>query len=446
MGAVGAGEPGQRARRPADGVRTVRGPGVRLQQGGCDPLAGCGVSGKRVPRHGALRAPVRRPAARSARQHEPLLHGGERLHQHRRQGRSSPATQAQRDRAVCRSARGESRRGRRGAGEAPAAEVLRQRRQRPGQKRGRSLVLAGMSQPPEVHALAYTLNAALGNVGQTVVFLEPAEARAEIQIDGLKQLVGEMNGGQVETLLILGANPVFDAPADLNFAEAIRKVTFRVHHGLYADETADYCQWHIPAAHYLESWSDVRSFDGLASIVQPLIAPLYSGHTAHEVIAAFTDNPEVNPYEAVRAYWRRQNPGGNFEQAWGKWHHDGFIPNTRSKPAQVQAKGGVVRVPESAANTLELEFRHDPSIYDGRFANNGWLMELPRPMTKITWDNAALMSPTTAERLGVSNEDEIEIEANGRKLRLPSFMVPGHASDAITVHLGYGRRIAGRVA
>src|SRR5712692_9837996 len=275
----------------------------------------------------------------------------------------------------------------------------------------------GEQQSPDVHAWAHTINHALGNAGSTVIYTEPVEAAPVDQLESLRELVQDMDAGRVELLLILGGNPVYNAPADFAFGEHLLKVPTRLHLSLYADETSALCQWHIPEAHYLEAWSDVRAYDGTESIVQPLIAPLYNGKSAHEVLAAFTDRPERSGYQIVRDYWKSQHPGDDFEQFWRKSLNDGIITGTALPPISVSlqtnwAGGGsapaaskrevIESVSRSKPEAFEIVFRLDPAVFDGRFANNGWLQELPRPLTKLTWDNAALVSPATAERLGVS--------------------------------------------
>ena len=486
--------------------------------------------------------------------------------------------------------------------------------------RGSSIVIAGEAQPASVHALAHQINQALGNVGATITYVPPAEVVPSEQLAALRELVGDMNAGRVQMLLIVGeSNPVQTAPADLNFADAMSKVQTRFHSGLFLDETATLCHWHVPAAHFLEAWSDARTVDGTVTIVQPLIQPMYGGKSAHEIVQTLLDRPERNGYDIVREYWMvqpqgraaiaapagstaqgatapgataqgaqgsqtagatpggatggqagqtgagggsigargttppsggnagppsqqavpsgsTQTPGGQqagvtrqgsqpaeqnvaamvaqqapppmtpeqralamFERHWRRWLHDGFIPGTgvttaagaATTPAasgQVQRAQGVsaaapsVPVPGAAGSApaagaaavagqpgagnaapsgatapatplspvspipgIEVNFRRDPTIYDGRFANNGWLQELPKPVTKLTWDNAALIAPSTAERLGVGAGDIIQVTHEGRQLRLPAFVTPGHAQDAITIYLGYGRTRAGRV-
>ncbi len=442
--------------------------------------------------------------------------------------------------------------------------------------RGTSLVVAGDAQPPAVHALAHAMNQALGNVGATVGYRPPAEIVPSEQHAALRELVTDMEAGRVQMLIIVGeSNPVYTAPADLNFPDAMAKVALRIHSGLFVDETATLCHWHVPATHYLEAWSDARSFDGTVTIVQPLIQPMYGGKSAHELIATLSDRPERNGYDIVREYWMASAPAGalaaaatsaagasgagttgaqaqaapgersvplagapaapgaqqarpsapptaaggaqagtgargtqpseqdvaatvaaqaapppmtaeqraaaQFERAWRKWLHDGFVPGTgftasTVAPTAPGTQGGPgserevgVAVPRAIATpaaaalaaptsqpsaaapastgpvAFEVNFRRDPTVYDGRFANNGWLQELPKPVTKLTWDNAAQIAPGTAERLDVSNGDIIEVRHEGRRLRLPVFIDPGHAQDSITITFGYGRTRAGRL-
>ncbi|HJW15048.1 MAG TPA: 4Fe-4S dicluster domain-containing protein, partial [Thermoanaerobaculia bacterium] len=312
--------------------------------------------------------------------------------------------------------------------------------------RGRSLVLAGDGQPPSVHALAHALNEALGNVGETVAYIDPVPVRPESHADSFRELVADMQGGQVETLLILGGNPAFTAPADLPFANALEKVKLSAHLSLYQDETSTICHWHVPEAHFLESWSDARAFDGTASIAQPLITPLYGGKTAHEAVAALTSQPERTSYEILRDYWKNRL-GPDFETGWRRALHDGVIAGTASTPRTVKLSAVSFQPsvrPPAAGTGLEIVFRPDPTLYDGRFANNGWLQELPKPITKLTWDNALLLSPATAKRLGVESEEVVRLAYAGRMLEAPVWILPGHADGAGTLHFGYGRGRAGR--
>ena len=316
---------------------------------------------------------------------------------------------------------------------------------------GASVVIAGENQPPEVHALVQQMNVALGNVGMTVMPQSAAVAVVSNQLDSLRALVDEMKSGAVEWLIILGGNPVYDSPADIDFASALEKVKMRVHHTLHANETSWRCQWTIPATHFLESWSDVRAFDGTVSIVQPLIEPMYAGISAHELVEAFVQQPARSAYEIVRANWQGNAPIPEFEKTWRKALSDGVIKTTpRSGGFQTAelTETAIRRSPlleASAANGLEIVFRADPMMLDGRYANNAWLQELPKPFSKITWDNAALVSPKLAEREHLQNGDYIELNFRGRKLGAPICVTPGQAENSVTLHLGYGRQRAGRV-
>jgi molybdopterin-containing oxidoreductase family iron-sulfur binding subunit len=263
----------------------------------------------------------------------------------------------------------------------------------------------------------------------------------------LRELVAAMDAETVQLLLIIGGNPAYTAPADLRFSERLAKVDMRIHLGLHDDETSLLCHWHVPEAHYLESWSDVRAYDGTVTLLQPLIAPLYDGKTAHELLAVCLDSPEQTPYDVVRAYWKMQHGDADFDRWWEKALHDGVVPGTAVAPHQGAVRGVPTPGPrrDPAPGELELVFRPDAAVLDGRFANNGWLQELPRPMTKITWDNVAMVSPATARRLGVTNNDVVELRRENRTVTAPVWITPGHANDCVTVTLGYGRVRAGRV-
>ncbi len=349
--------------------------------------------------------------------------------------------------------------------------------------RGAGLVIAGEGQPPAVHALAHAMNEALGNAGRTVIYTDPVEGEAADQIASLSDLVTDMSAGRVDLLVIVGGNPVYTAPADFKFAEALDKVTLRVHLSLHDDETSERCQWHVPEAHFLEAWSDARGHDGTVTIIQPLIAPLYGGKSAHELFAAMSDRPERSGYDIVREFWatrrvaadaslRNRRPPREtaakppestatltpeFEQEWRRWLHDGVMPNTALPPKVARVAANQLSPPRMATSgNLEISFKNDPSILDGRFANNGWLQELPKPITKLTWDNAVLVSPATANRLGFGNAPSfqggehgqiisrvVELRHAGRSVRGAVFQVAGHPDNCVTVHLGYGRTRAG---
>jgi MoCo/4Fe-4S cofactor protein with predicted Tat translocation signal len=314
--------------------------------------------------------------------------------------------------------------------------------------RGRSVVIAGEYQPPALHALARAMNEALGNVGQTVVYTQPP---ADVDYMGsIAELARDMDAGRVQMLAIVGGNPVYDAPADLNFARALGKVPLRIRLGLYHDETSELCHWHVPEAHYLESWSDARTHDGTVTIIQPLIDPLYGGRSAHEFMSLFAGQGERRGYEIVRDYWKTRLQG-DFEQAWRRALHDGVIRLENAGPASSANRSAALSAsassqPSASSRTgLEVVFRPDPSVFDGRFANNGWLQELPRPLTKVTWDNAILIAPQTAERFHLVTGDVVSITSKGRTVSGPVWVMPGHAIDSVTLPLGYGRRRAGRV-
>jgi MoCo/4Fe-4S cofactor protein with predicted Tat translocation signal len=401
---------------------------------------------------------------------------------------------------------------------------------------GRSIVIAGDEQGPFVHAFAHAMNQALGNVGRTVRFIEPVEENPTDQLGDLRALISEIDAGAVEMLVILGGNPVYTTPPDLKLDEArMLRVPFTVRLGMYEDETSELSRWHIPETHFLEAWSDARAFDGTATIMQPLIEPLYAGKSAHEVLAAFGENPQRSGYDIVREFWQtegRTNPSGagrtaiaqtagtqggqtaqtpaagaqqqagaqagaapaqaagnapqgaaggeaagasgDFEQFWRRALHDGVVPNSqrrgRGAAANANFAASLPPVVTAGGAGYEIVFRTDPSVYDGRFANNGWLQELPKPLSKLTWDNAALVSPATAEALGVGttpdaaveeggprrvnnytykggeiNAEVLRLRFRGREVEAPVYILPGTPDNTVVLHLGYGRWKAGQV-
>ena len=312
---------------------------------------------------------------------------------------------------------------------------------------GSSVVIAGDHQPPIVHALAHAINEALGNVGRTVVYTDPVDANPMNQTDSIKDLVADMRAGKVDMLFILSGNPAYDAPADLNFTDALKNtnIPLRVHLGLYQDETAELCQWHVNEAHYLESWGDSRAYDGTVSIVQPLIAPLYGGKSAYELTALLAGQAEATGHEVVQGYWKKQRSGADFDAFWRKSLHDGWIEGTTFAPKSVSLKSAAFpRSPLSDEKAIEINFRRDPCVYDGCFSNNGWLQELPKPMSKMTWDNPVLIGPAMAARIGLKSEDLVTLQLNGKKVTAPIWIQAGHPDNSVTVFLGYGRKRAGR--
>ena len=312
---------------------------------------------------------------------------------------------------------------------------------------GKCVVIPGEQQSANVHLAAIALNQSLGNVGKTVIYTETVQPLPSIQLDDLKSLVADMNAGKVQWLLILDANPVYSSPVDLKFAEALGKVPKSAHLGSHVDETAQIATWHINSAHYLETWSDARAYDGTLSVIQPMIDPLYGGKSAHDVMQTLLDDPARSTYATVQANWQSQLSGkGDFESAWRKVLHDGFLADT-AFPAKSLTAGATARMPQptTPGDAIEVVFRADPSIYDGRYSNIGWLQELPKPIVNNCWDNAVMMSGPTKMKLGLEEGDVIEITLNGNKVRGPVLSVPGHPDNAFTLHLGYGRENAGRV-
>jgi len=316
--------------------------------------------------------------------------------------------------------------------------------------RGSSVIIPGDQQPAEVHLLAHTLNEWLGNVDHTVTYSDPIDANPVNHTKSLKELVSDMRAGKVDLLFILGGNPIYDAPADFDFASALRasNIPQRVHLGLYQNETAELCHWHVNEAHYLEAWSDARAYDGTVSIVQPLIAPLYDGKSAHELVALMAGQSGASGHDLLQTYWQKQHNGTNFDMFWRRSLHDGWIEGTSVAAIRFTLKkwdlSNFPSSPGVDANSIELNVRPDPSIHDGQFSNNGWLQELPKPLTKMTWDNPVLIAPAMAERLGLKSEDVVELELNGQKVTAPVWIQAGHPDNAVTVFLGYGRSRAGR--
>jgi MoCo/4Fe-4S cofactor protein with predicted Tat translocation signal len=314
---------------------------------------------------------------------------------------------------------------------------------------GKSAVIPGLYQDSSVAALALAINQALSNLGKTVLAsTEPAIPLPSDQVGDFKALVADLNAGKVDWLVILNANPIYSAPADLDFATAFDKAKIVAHLGSHLDETGQIAQWHIPAAHFLESWSDARAYDGTVSIVQPLIDPLYGGRTAHDVFQTLLDEPELSAYEAVRATWRPVIRG-DFETGWRKVLHQGWIDDT-AFDNKGNASAGLIALKSQAPapspkDSLEIIFRPDPNVYDGRWSNVGWLQELPKPVTNLSWDNAAIVSGATLTKLGLDEDDIVELTVGNGTVKAPVIVAPGHPDNSVTVHLGYGREFAGRV-
>ncbi|HEY2038725.1 MAG TPA: TAT-variant-translocated molybdopterin oxidoreductase [Edaphobacter sp.] len=312
---------------------------------------------------------------------------------------------------------------------------------------GKAVVIPGEQAPPSVHAAAYAINTLIGAVGKTVLYTDTVNPLPSEQSADFKALVAEMNAGSVQWLVMLGVNPIYSAPADFGFADALAKVPVTAHLGTHLDETGSITTWHINKAHYLESWSDARAYDGTISIVQPMIDPMYGGKSAHDVLQTLLDNPLASPHDAVMANAKNYIKG-DFATGWRKALHDGWVEGTAFAPkAGVPARVNAFPAQASSGSGYEISFRPDPSLYDGRYGNVGWLQELPKQVTNLSWDNAALVSMKTMADLKAEETELIELELGGRKITAPILVVPGHPDDTITVHLGLGRGVAaGRVA
>ncbi len=329
-------------------------------------------------------------------------------------------------------------------GNIPVEKIMADLRKTPGA----GLVVAGPHQPAAVHALAHQINAAIGAIGSTVNYTPPVDYTASEQIGTLADLTKDLNAGEVSTVLILGANPVYTAPAAMGFTAALQKAKLKIHHSMVRDETSAICDWHVPATHDLEAWGDARAYDGTVSIVQPLIAPMFDGKSHIELMANILGVPK-NGYDLVRATGGAgRAPAAQFDALWRTVVHDGVVAGTASRPVNPTPLPPTLP-PAPAAGGIEVVFRADPSIYDGTFANNGWLQETPKPVNKLTWDNAIIVSAKTAKRLFGENVDDdlrVRLEVNGRQVEGALFMQPGQPDDSVLVYLGYGRTAGGTIA
>ena len=333
------------------------------------------------------------------------------------------------------------------------------------QHRGESLLVAGPHQPAEVHARIHRLNDLLSNVGTTTTYsIDPLTASLDTSLN-LSALVDQMESGQVETLLVLESNPAFGQVDSPRFVKALSKVQFSIHAGVYRDETSSVCRWHVPTAHFLESWGDCRSWDGTATLAQPLIAPLFGGRTTCELLSLLTRTGLTESEQLVRKAfmsWSSESVKPPREAVrlksqveWRKAVHDGFVDESAFAVLEVglvedlndRLTIGQLTAAEQApsADQIEVIVEVDASVHDGRFANNGWLQETPGPMTKLTWDNAAIMGPATAQTLAVEHEGIVELECDGVTIELPAFVLPGVARNSVHVAMGYGRTAAGHV-
>ena len=328
--------------------------------------------------------------------------------------------------------------------------------------RGECIVTAGAGHDASVHAAVAAINLALGNAGQTVEYLDVPHIAQNDQDEAFRELAGQMSAGNFDTAVMIGTNPVYTAPADLDFAGALENVPEKIHLSMHFDETSRTGTWHVNRAHALETWGDGHSFTGARSIIQPLIQPLFGGKSETEFLHAIVNGEDAGGHELIRETWRELLPGA-FESSWNEVLHDGLQKDTRYSAVEValasgfasEAAGFLARAEDQPSNAVELVIQPDPKLHDGRFANNGWLQELPDPMTKITWDNVALLSPNTAERFGIPparkfgdpDQQVIRIATqSGEQTEIAAWVLPGHADNSITLYSGYGRRQIGRVA
>jgi molybdopterin-containing oxidoreductase family iron-sulfur binding subunit len=326
----------------------------------------------------------------------------------------------------------------------PGAEFIRAAAEDLKSASGDCLVVAGDHQPAEVHAVVHAINSALGAVGRTVQYIQPVEVSAANQLESLKELQADMANGTVKAIVILGGNPVYTAPADLRFGDMLDRVPLKVRLGAYVDETSLHCDWHIPESTYLEAWGDLRAYDGTVGIVQPLIEPLYDSRSALELVAALRGRP-LPGYDLVKEYWKSSGQiAGDFEKSFQKVLHDGHMPNTAAKAVPVTANTSALgTVQPVQSSDIEIVILPDPGAFDGQFANNAWMLELPRPFSKLVWDNAAFIGIDTAAKLKANHGDVVELVARGLKVEAPVFVQPGQPEGVIALHLGLGRTSAG---
>ncbi len=336
--------------------------------------------------------------------------------------------------------------------------------------KNKSVVVAGSGLPKEVELLVRDINRMLGNIGKTVDYTETPIIDQRQQIEQLKSLVADMNDGKISTLLMLGGNPIYNCPADINFVEALKKVSQSIHLSLYRNETSLGCTWHLPQAHFLESWGDARAYDGTYGIIQPMIDPLHDGRSAIEVMAVILGEASKTALDLVQTTAKEIIGTDDFDKRWREIVHDGILPGGILDNKEVtdlgphpnplpKGEGTSGELPKGEKTSeelpkgtfgiengkLEIVFRPSPAVYDGRFANNGWLQEMPDPLTRLTWDNVAVMSPKTAKKLGVEDSTLVKLKYKGRELEIPVYILPGQADGTVAVALGYGRTAAGLI-
>ncbi|MBN9147972.1 MULTISPECIES: TAT-variant-translocated molybdopterin oxidoreductase [unclassified Nitrobacter] len=307
--------------------------------------------------------------------------------------------------------------------------------------KGGALVTAGLGTGSQTARWAARINDAIGASGQTLK-LTPPVANPGIDVASLGELVTDMDNGQVDTLVILDANPVYTAPGSLDFVNALSKVKTSIHIGLYRDETGHRCNWQLPLTHDLESWSDARAVDGTATIIQPVITSFYDVRSRHQILAMMFGRDEEAD-ALVKETWRNAF-GDSFDAQWKKALRDGFVAGSTAQ-AQAKPASGWTEPAPSDVDGLDIVFRLDPTVWDGRYANLGWLQELPKPLTTLTWGNVIAVPPAWARDFAVENGDLLEVDIDGRKVLGPAWIMPGQADNTIGLWLGHGRENAGRV-
>jgi MoCo/4Fe-4S cofactor protein with predicted Tat translocation signal len=312
--------------------------------------------------------------------------------------------------------------------------------------KGGGLVLAGAHLDPEVQALVARANATLGHHGRTINYSEPIHACFE-DASSIAALSDDIAAGQVETLIMLDCNPAYAAPGTLNFAQLLPRVRNRIHVGLHDDETAALCDWQLPLSHALESWSDARAVDGTATILQPVVRPLYSTRSIHQIVDMLTGAIDPAPDAAVRATWKSKF--GNDGPTWKQALHAGFISGTAASFVSVAPIAAPSQnkpsAPALSEDRVEIIFRPDPTVWDGRLSNIATLQELPKPITKITWDNIIGISPVFAGKNQIASGDHVEVSAGQRSIKGAAWIVPGQAAGTVALYFGYGRRRGGDV-